>query len=195
MSGDAGGDTVTYAYRPSLLGAPMEFQLTADALQWSAGNRSGRVTLRDVRLVRMSFSPATMQPHRFVTEIWADRTPRVDIVSTSWKSMIEQERMDAGYVAFVSELHRRIARAGAPARFVQGKPALLFWPGLVLFAAMAVMLAALVPRALESHSLGAAAFIAALVAVFIWQGGNFFRRNRPGRYRPDALPAALMPKV
>ena len=38
-------------------------------------------------------------------------------------------------------------------------------------------------------------FTAALMALFLWQGGNFFRRNRPGRYRPDALPAALMPKV
>jgi hypothetical protein len=194
MSGDGGGDIVTYAYRPSLMGAPMELRLTADALAWSSGNRAGRIALRDIRRVRMSYKPATMQPYRFATEIWADRAPRVDIVSTSWKSMVEQERLDAGYVAFISELHRRIARAGAPARFVQGKPALLFWPGLVVFAVMAVMMVALVPRALEAHALGGAAFIAALLALFLWQAGNFFRRNWPGHYRPDALPAALLPK-
>ncbi len=195
MTADTGGDTVTYAYRPSLLGAPMEFRLTADALEWRAGNRSGRSSLRDVRLVQMSFKPATMQPHRFVTEIRADRAPRVDIVSTSWKSMVEQERLDAQYASFVHELHRRIARAGASARFVKGKPALLFWPGLALFAVVSTMLAALVPRALEGGTLGGAAFIAAFLALFLWQGGNFFRRNRPGTYRPDALPPDLMPKV
>jgi hypothetical protein len=27
-----------------------------------------------------------------------------------------------------------------------------------------------------------------------WQGGNFFRRNRPGFYSPEALPAELLPK-
>jgi hypothetical protein len=27
----------------------------------------------------------------------------------------------------------------------------------------------------------------------MWQIGGFFWRNRPGRYRPDTLPAALMP--
>lgn len=195
MTADGGGDTVTYAYRPSLLGAPTEFRLTADALEWRSGNSSGRVALHDVRLVRMSFTPATMQSHRFVTQIWADRAPRLDIVSTSWKSVVEQERLDARYVSFVFELHRRIARAGAPARFVQGKPALLFWPGFALFAVVAVMLAALVPRALQSHTLGGAVFIAGFLALFLWQGGNFFRRNRPGRYCPDALPPVLLPKI
>jgi hypothetical protein len=30
--------------------------------------------------------------------------------------------------------------------------------------------------------------------LFLWQSGNFFRRNRPGLYRPEALPAELLPK-
>ena len=49
-------------------------------------------------------------------------------------------------------------------------------------------------RALQTHSIGVAAFIAAFMALFLWQGGNFFRRNKPGSYRPDALPPELMPK-
>jgi hypothetical protein len=163
-------------------------------LHWTAGNRVGRVPLRNVRLVRMSFKPATMQPHRFVTELWAEGAPRLVIVSTSWKSMVEQERLDAQYVAFVRELHRRIARAAAPARFVQGKHPLQFWPGLALFIGVGLMLAVLVPRALQARSIGGAVFIAAFLALFLWQGGNFFRRNKPGQYRPDALPPELLPK-
>jgi hypothetical protein len=195
MTSEGGDDVVTYAYRPSVLGAAMEFQLAADALEWRTGNKSGRVMLRDVRLVRMSYKPATMQSHRFVTEIWADRTPHLDVVSTSWKSMVEQERLDAQYTSFVFELHRRIARAGARVRFVKGKPAFLFWPGLVLFVAMSLALAALIPRALQGHTLGGAAVIAVFLALFLWQGGNFFRRNKPGIYRADALPPELMPKA
>jgi hypothetical protein len=96
----ADADNLAYAYRPSLLGAPMEFRLTGDAIAWSSGQRSGDVLLRNVRLVRMSFKPATMQPHRFVTELWADGAPRLEIVSSSWKSLTEQERLDARYTAF-----------------------------------------------------------------------------------------------
>lgn len=192
MSGDA--DSLAYAYRPSLVGAPTEFRLTGDAIDWTSGRRSGHVPLHNVRLVRMSFKPASMQPYRFVTELWAEGAPRLEIVSSSWKSMVEQERLDARYVAFVRELHRRIALAAAPARFVQGKHPLMFWPGLALFVLVALALAALVPRALQADAVGAAAFIVAFLALFLWQGGNFFRRNKPGSYRPDALPPELLPK-
>jgi hypothetical protein len=185
----------SYAYRPSLLGAAHEFRLQGEALDWSAGGRSGHIPLRDVRLVRMSFKPGSMQPYRFITEIWAEGAPKLQIVSSSWKSMVEQERLDSRYVAFVTELHRRIALAGARARFVQGKPALLYWPGVALFVVVGLMLAALVPHALQAHTLSGAAFIVAFLALFLWQGGNFFRRNRPGNYRPDALPAELLPKT
>lgn len=193
MSADA--DNLTYAYRPSLFGEPMEFRLTDDAIVWSSGQRSGRVPLRNVRQVHMSFKPATMQPHRFVTELWADGAPRLEIVSSSWKNLVEQERLDDRYAAFVTELHRRIALAAAPARFQQGKHPLLFWPGLVFFVLAGLAMAAVVTRALQLHAIGVAAFIAALLVLFIWQGGNFFRRNRPGSYRPDALPPELLPKV
>jgi hypothetical protein len=192
MSADA--DNLAYAYRPSLLGAPTEFRLAGEALDWTAGSRSGRVWLRDVRLVRMSFKPATMQPYRFVTELWAEGAPRLEIVSSSWKSMVEQERLDARYAAFVTELHRRIALAAAPARFEQGKHPLLFWPGLMFFVLVALAMAAVVTRALQAHTISVAAFIAAFLALFLWQGGSFFRRNKPGSYRPDALPPELLPK-
>ncbi len=192
MSADA--DSLAYAYRPSLLGAPTEFRLTGDAIDWRSGSRSGQVPLRNVRLVRMFFKPATMQPYRFVTELWADGAPRLEIVSSSWKSMTEQERLDPRYAAFVTELHRRLALSGAPTRFQQGKHPLLFWPGLVFFILAGLAMAAVVTRALQTHTISVAAFMAALLALFVWQGGNFFRRNRPGSYRPDALPPELLPK-
>jgi hypothetical protein len=194
MSASAADEELTYSYRPSVLGAPMELHLGADAIAWSAGSKSGRMALADVRLVNMSFKPASMQPYRFVTQLWAPGTPRIEIVSTSWRSMVEQERLDAAYVAFVAALHRRIVRAAAPVRFVQGKHPWIYWPGLGLFVIVGLLLAGMVPRALQDHTVAGAAFIAAFLALFLWQGGNFFRRNKPGSYRPDRLPPQLLPK-
>ena len=37
-------------------------------------------------------------------------------------------------------------------------------------------------------------YIGAFLALFLWQAGNYFRRNRPGRYTPQALPPELMPR-
>ena len=189
------GDGAAYTYRPSLLGAPWEFKLTDDGIDWTTGNRSGHVAFRAIRRVRMSYRPANMQSHRFVTEIWADGAPKLQIVSSSWKSMVEQERLDGAYSAFVADLHRRIAAAGAPVRFEQGSGAIKYWSGVAVVAALTVGLGVLIVRALQADATGGAVFIAVFMALFLWQGGDFLRRNRPGVYRPDALPPALMPKA
>jgi hypothetical protein len=191
----AGGESdPAYAYRASVLGAPFEFQLTGGAIVWNAGRRSGRVPYRRVRRVRMSYRPASMQSHRFLTEIWAEDFPKFKILSCSWKSMVELERLDGPYTAFVGELHRRLVEAGAPVRYEQGATPFAYWPGLVIFVAVSLGFAGLIVRSLQAGALGAVAVVAAFLALFLWQGGSFFRRNRPGLYRPDSLPPELMAK-
>lgn len=191
----ASGANLVYMYRPSLLGAPFELKLTDTGLEWVAGRRSGRTAYRDISRVRMSYRPANMQAYRFITEIWSDGAPKLRAVSSSWKSMVQQERLDGPYSAFVTELHRRIAQSGAATRFEQGSNPFIFWPGVVVFAGVELGFAGLVVRALQADAKGGAAFIAVFMALFFWQGGNFLRRNRPGLYRPDALPEMLMPKA
>ena len=190
----AGEGAFAYSYRPSLLGAAYEFKLAGDGLDWAAGRKTGHVPFRNFRRLRMSYRPASMQAHRFMTELWAEGAPKLEILSSSWKSLVELQRLDRPYTAFVGELHRRIALAAVPVRFEQGSNSVLYWPGLAAFVGVAAGLALLVVRALQADAKGGATFVCFFLALFLWQGGNFFRRNRPGLYRPDALPAGLMPK-
>jgi hypothetical protein len=190
----ASDDGFVYAYRPSLMGAARQFKLANDGIEWTAGRHSGRIAYRDVRRLRMSFRPANMQTQRFLTEVWADGEPTLKISSSSWKSVVEQERLDKPYSAFVGELHRRLIRAAAPARFEQGSNPLLYWLGLAVFVGVVCGLGLLVVRGLQAEALSGAAFIAAFMALCLWQGGVFFQRNRPGFYHPEAPPAAVMPK-
>jgi hypothetical protein len=183
----------TYAYKPSLLGAPWEFRLTPDALEWSIGRHQGRTPYDRITRVRLSFRPVTMQTRRFVTEMWPAGGPKLSIASSSWKSVLEQEGRDQDYGAFVRELHRRIAAAGARASFETGSPGLLYWPGLAVFVVVSFGLAALTLQALQIGAWAGAAFVGGFLALFLWQSGNYFRRNRPGSYRPDALPEWLVP--
>lgn len=198
MSGsfaDATGDGAAYSFRPSLLGAPSAFKLTGDGVDWAAGNKSGHIPYRAIRRLRMSYRPANMQSHRFVTEIWAEDAPKLQIVSTSWKSMMHQERLDRPYAAFVAELHRRVAANGVPVRCEQGHSQLKYWPAVIVAAAVMLGLCLLIVRALEAGAPLAAAFIALFLALFLWQGGDFLRRNRPGLYRAEAPPPDVMPKA
>ena len=182
-----------YAYKPSLVGAPCEFRLKPDALHWQVGRRAGRVPYDRVRSVRLSFRPLTMQWHRFITEIRAPDNPKVLISSTSWRSLVEQERLDGAYADFVKELHRRLAAVGSTARFSAGIPVVSYWVGIVVFAGVLFATAAMVVRAIQTEQWNGAAVVTLFFAVFAYQLGNYFRRNRPVRYRPDALPDKVLP--
>src|SRR5262249_50233309 len=143
----ADGDPV-YVYKPSLIGAPWEFRLTLDAVEWQAGRHRGRIPYAHVSRIRLSIRPVTMQTRRFVTEIWCPPGPRLTIASSSWRSPVEQVAQDRDYGAFVRTLNARVAAAGAQASFETGMPAVLYWPGLAVFVAVAVALTVLAFRAL-----------------------------------------------
>jgi hypothetical protein len=64
-----------------------------------------------------------------------------------------------------------------------------------MFAAVSLGLAVMIVRALQVQATGGAVFITAFLALFLWRGGVFFRRNRPRLYRADAPPAELMPRT
>jgi hypothetical protein len=186
-------DDPHYEFKPSLLGDAWQFRLGPDALEWRRGSRADRVPYREIVQVRLSFRPVTMQSYRFITEIWSRNGPKLQIISTSWKSMVEQQRLDADYSTFVIELHRRLAAAGSQATFVTGYAAPLYWAGLAVFVVTALALAGMTVRAVQLGTWAASALVAVFFAVFLWQVGNYFRRNRPINYRPEALPAALLP--
>jgi hypothetical protein len=189
------GDDPTYAYKPSLMGAPWLLCLKPEGLEYSVGRWSGLAPYASIRRVRLSFRPTTMQMRRFVAEIWAADAPKIQIVSTSWRSLVEQERLDAAYVSFVTELHRRLAEAGATATFVSGMPLLLYGVGVAVYVGALLAFAALTARALQIGEWTGAAMVGGFFALFAWQVSAYFWRNRPGLYSPDALPRNVLPRA
>ena len=184
-----------FVYKPSLMGAPFEFRLAADALEWRKGRYEGRTPYDRIRRIRLSFRPMTMQSYRFVTEVWPEGGPKLTIASTSWKSVMEQERLDAAYGGFVTELSRRVGAAGGTPLLQTGAPAILYWPGAVIVAGAALAVAVLILRALQQQVWAAAAFLAVFLALMLWQAAAFFGRNRPGVFRGDAVPPNVLPKA
>ncbi len=202
---DATSDLV-YSYKASLLGGAWVLRLAPDALHWSLGTMSGEVPYAAIRRIRLGFRPVTMQSYRFLTEIWADKSPKISIASASWKSLMEQERQDDAYARFIIALHRRIAAAGGTPELKAGAVAFLYWPGVAVFVLLCIMGVSLTIRSMQlGESVlgqpldwGQSAAILALVGMFgwlLWQMGSFFKRNMPRRYTLDAVPADLLPKT
>jgi hypothetical protein len=184
---------LSYSYRPSLLGAEWNLTLEPDGLAWSAGPRSGFTRYAAVARMRMAYRPMSMQMTRFMTEIWAPGDPPLRIVSTTWKSMVEQQRLDKAYTRFVTELHARVAAANSALVCERGRPPLIYWPGVLVFIGVSLGLALLIVRALQARALAPMLFVAAFFAMFVWHGGTFFSRNRPGVYRVTEPPRDLLP--
>jgi hypothetical protein len=184
---------LSYSYRPSLLGAEWNLTLEPEGLAWSAGVRSGFTRYAAIDRMRLAYRPMSMQTTRFMTEIWAPGDPPLRVVSTTWKSMVEQQRLDAAYARFVTELHRRVAAANGALVCERGRPPLVYWPGLLVFVGVSLGLALLIVRALQAHALVPALFVGIFFAMFVWHGGTFFSRNRPGTYPVSQPPRDLLP--
>ncbi len=189
-----GGDPV-YAYKPNLAGALWVFKLTSKGIEWEYGRRSGVVGYDKVSRVRMAFRPATLQGYRFLTEIWSPDSPKLQISSASFRGLTEMSRQDKEYTTFLAELHRRLAAAGSVARFETGMNALLYWIGAAVMTAIGVTLLVFLVRVLMTGDLKGAAVVVGIMALFVWQVGTIFVRNRPRIYRPDALPPVVLPRV
>ena len=185
---------LSYSFKASSFGAPWEFELRPEGLKWFVGRQTGLVGYDKIRRVRLSYRPVTMQSYRFQTEIWSHELPKIRIASTSWRGIVEQTRQDDAYNAFIVELHRRLADAGARARFSTGISSIKYWVGLVMFVAIVLGLGAITVQALWLKEWAGAGLVAGFIALFVWHLGVFFRRNRPEIYLPDAVPANVLPR-
>jgi hypothetical protein len=188
-------DYPSYAYKPSVMGAPVVFHLRDDVFEWSRGRQHGQIPYRDISALRLSFRPVTMQYARYQLQMRGAGMPSTTIASASWRSMVEMQSQLPEFRAFVLELHRRIAAAGGTPQCRAGIFPPLYWIGALTFAATSVGIAVLIVRALQAQQWAGAGFIAAFLALFLWQAGQFFRRNKPGVYPLTAPPDELLPKA
>jgi hypothetical protein len=195
MTNDLAGHatSTSYAFKPSLMGAAHQFELTDGGLSWRLAGRSGVWPYTDISAIRLSYRPVTMQADRFRADIHHARRARITVVSTSWQTAALMSAQNQGYRAFILELHERMARAGSKALLTGGLGPNLYAAGLTLVALLALGMAALFIRALVTGEFSGALFLLAFAALFGWQIGGFLRRNRPLVYTFTDIPPRLVP--
>lgn len=182
-----------YAFKPSLMGAAHQFELTDGGLSWRLAGRSGVWPYTDISAIRLSYRPVTMQADRFRADIHHAKRARITVVSTSWQTAALMAAQNHDYRTFMLELHERMAKTGSKAALSGGLSPNLYAVGLTLVILLAIGMAALFVRALVTGEFSGALFLLAFATLFGWQIGGFLRRNRPVTYSCDHLPARLLP--
>ena len=182
-----------YAFKPSLMGAAHQFELTDGGLSWRLAGRVGVWPYADISAIRLSYRPVTMQADRFRADIHHVSRARITVVSTSWQTAALMSAQNRDYRAFMLELHERMAKAGSKAVLTGGLGPNLYSLGLTLVTLLAIGMAGLFIRALVTGEFSGALFLLAFAALFGWQIGGFLARNRPLVYTFTDIPARLLP--
>jgi hypothetical protein len=99
----------------------------------------------------------------------------------------------AGYAAFILQLHRQLAAAGSTASLSGGLRPGIYIAIEVALALVGIAMAALLLRALVTGEFAGAVFIVGFAALFGWQIGGFLRRNKPRNYTFGDVPTDLLP--
>ena len=184
---------IRYAYKASLIGAAHQFELTADGLSWRVAGRADVWRYTDITAIRLSYRPVSMQAHRFRADIAHASKARLPIISTSWQTAALMAPQDNDYRAFITELHKRMARAGSRAVLTGGLRPNVYALAVTLVALLTLAVGGLLVRALATGELAGALFLVGFAALFGWQVGGFLWRNRPLAYTFAHIPDALLP--
>lgn len=186
-------EAIDYSYKASLVSRAETFALTPEGLSWRVRGRSGVWPYAAIAAIRLSYRPVSMQARRFRADIRHRDGPSLAVVSTSWQTASLMTTQDDSYRAFIVALHQRMADAGSTAVLSGGLRPWLYRIAIGLLALVALMMVALLLRALWLGEWGGVAFLIGFAALFAWQTGGFVWRNTPRLYGFDRLPADLLP--
>lgn len=186
----------THAVRLRPAQPECHFSVEPDALRWrdAQGLPLGRVPYADVTELRLRYAPSRLARHRFLAVLHVRDGPAVRIASQHWAGLMRLEDRGSSYTPFVQALRAALARA-QPALPVHCGVAPLRWAvDAALAGASALVLGAMVWRAVQTGPAWLAVASAALVAASVpWVAGHLWR-NRPLPLAPgDGVPARVLP--
>lgn len=183
----------SWRQRARPVGFEIAYRLEGDTLVVDSTRKVDRVRLSAVEQVRFVYAPSNLSSKGFKTQLRLSDGKTITFGNLSWRSLTDMDRDDAGYHAFVSALAAAIAQANPGARFVAGKPSLL-WIALATVSALSLlMLAFFTGRALLQGAYSTALLGLLLAAASYWQVMPMVTLNKPRELALGEVPDDLVP--
>jgi hypothetical protein len=183
-----------YRQRPRPVGFEIAYTLQDDVLTVDSTRRVDKVPLATIEQVRFLFQPGNITSTGYKTQLRLKDGRTITIGDTSWRSMVDIERGGAHYVRFIEAIVAGVSRLNPEARFVAGKPALI-WAIMAAFGLATLVGVLAFAWIAHGHGATGALWIAlGLGAVAAWQMTALVLLNRPRALASGEIPAELMPK-
>lgn len=191
--------TLRYSHRAKPFSSELELELTEQELIAVKGRSRQVFPLGSIEYIRLEYSPRNVARLVFRCSVRATDGRSVTFDNLNWLSLIQTERRDADYTAFVTALAERATptarrEAGAvPIRFhlVQ----IIGWLTIaLLFGSAGYFL--LRPDGFGSFVSRVYALIGVIFGGYltIWHL-EFLKRNRPRPFKAGAVPAEVLPSA
>jgi hypothetical protein len=186
--------TILYSHRPKPFAAELELELTAFELIATRGRSVQRFPLTAIEKVTLAFSPRNTAHNAFLCSVRATDGKSIKFDSLSWKSLIETEKKNADFTRFVSTLCER-AEAGSPQVELHAGVVPFKHTGMLVIGILMLLgLAASAVYAIGNKSTLVGCVALFMLAYLSWWMWDYLTRNRPTRFRADAIPPSVLPK-
>lgn len=183
----------SWRQRPKPIGFELAYRLDGETLEIDSTRKVDRVRLAAVEQVRFFYAPSNVTSKAYRTQLRLSDGRSITFGNLSWRSLTDIDRDDPRYHAFVTALSAAISQANPRARFVAGKPFVL-WLALALVGGLSlVMLAWFSLRAFQQGATAAGWLGILLAAASFWQVWPMVRLNRPRDLASGETPDDLVP--
>jgi hypothetical protein len=169
------------------------FTIQGDRLVVDNGRQVRELPFASIEQVRLTFETKSLGRGAYQTRVRTRDGTSLAFTSLSWKSLIDVQSLDREYRIFTRALFDAVGRANPAARFVAGRPRIVWVVTAIMAVAALAAMAFFIWRALQAGASGAAAMAAFFTVAGIWQIEPMIRLNRPGRFTPDEPPHELLP--
>jgi hypothetical protein len=184
---------VTYGHRARPYSHEAVFELRDDRIAIEQGSRKGDFLFGEIVMIRLMYKPKNTTNEGYQTKIYRRDRKTAAFTNLSWKSLVDVDRQDADYSSFLRKMILATSAVNPSVVLVAGLPR---WKHMLvsLFGAASVAALALVTvQALMQGSWPMALLTAGLAGYFVWWAMRYVSRNRPRHFKPDNIPADVMP--
>ncbi len=191
---DDDDDTLpSWRQRPKPVGFEIAYRLDGDELVIDSTRKVDRVKLGAIEQVRFTFDPGNISGRGYKVRLTLTDGKRITFGNLSWRSMVDVERDDPRYRAFLEKLCPAIAAANPKCVFVAGKPTALWLAFTTITAVSLLGMAAFALFAFSQSRYPAMWISLGLLAATIWQMEPLVRLNAPKALATGEVPAWLVP--